>query len=249
MVHAMPDDFTQPSTESLARLILACAEDDPTLVRRSRARGRAMQKREDDTPTTQRAPLPSLALASHSSLSSTQQLEELVSLAVTSAQEAEYALQRTHAAGKRMRRGMWLFAGVSAVGMMAGVAGMIDYRFNAAVSSQAAETVRPAAVAIAERPEIVAPPVEASRPPPVQQAIDTNPPEMAVAEPTVTAASVPVRQTPLVPPLNTLRSTNYPQPWPTSPRPIRSIPVVQHNQVVLPGFVIALQRNIGALFR
>jgi hypothetical protein len=113
------EDHSRLPTEKIARLLMECAKQDPALVGRPRpvAAARQAALRQDTAMAYSRSNLPAGAMGIHL------QLEELASVVVESAEQAEEALRLARATARSARRGMVVFAGIGALGILVGVAG------------------------------------------------------------------------------------------------------------------------------
>jgi hypothetical protein len=250
MVDAMPDDLARPPPEALARMMLECARGDPTLVQRTRGRDRNPQTRSGELPAAQQEPLLSLASGSHAEPATEQHLEDLVSIAVSSAQEADHALQLAQAASRKANRRMWAFAGVGALGMMTGIAGIVDNHLNTAVDQKLTE-ISSEVQALDEQQHQTSNRLAyvASQVADGQEAA-ASAQQTTVAEAATPATSVQPTQPYLVSPVDTPQYTNYySSPQQTNLPPTRRTWTTHHRQAVVPNFVVVIQRNIRGLFR
>lgn len=132
MVQMTPGGNSQHSADELARLLTDAALADPRLLQHPRmfpARelcGQSTGLRtvgHDRSRSTQiqSAPLPSRA-------DTDEYLEQLVSIAVSSAQRAEDALQSVGKSGRINRRTITAAAGIGALGVLVGIIGIADKR-------------------------------------------------------------------------------------------------------------------------
>jgi hypothetical protein len=115
------DDFSQFPVESIARFLTVCGNEDPTLLRRSREvpAGVDFEQLHSRLPPPLRSscsPLPPSGGTSDQSV----YLEELVSIALNSARQAEDALQRIHAASASARQRKFAISAVGAIGLLGG---------------------------------------------------------------------------------------------------------------------------------
>ncbi len=216
--------------------MLAEAEAQPALISRSATPAVAPKGRVAES-------FPAMALLSDPALDIRQYLEDLVSIAITSAQQAEDVSSQAREASRKTRRGMALVASFGALGLAVGVAGFAASRSsNVRLSEireevgvlqdmqrQAHDQLADIAARTADQPETV----EAAR----QASIA---PAAVVAQP-LPPPMPPVRQQPLV---------RYSEPWPDSRPQQRRAPVGHSNSaVVVPQFVADIQRNLRAIFR
>src|SRR5262245_14668737 len=116
MTDPTPEEQPKSPVERMAARLLAEAEAQPGLIRRG-----GSMKRWDD-------PFPAMALLSDPTTDVRRYLEDLVSIAVTSAQQAEEVSAEAREASRKARRGMLVVAGFGALGILVGVAGFAASR-------------------------------------------------------------------------------------------------------------------------
>src|SRR3974390_2393536 len=104
----------------MARRLLAEAEAQPALI------GRTTPLKLTKKPVAE--PFPALALLSDPTLNVKQYLEDIVSIAVNSAQQAEEISLQAEAASRKARRSMVLVGTFGALGLMVGIAGFAASR-------------------------------------------------------------------------------------------------------------------------
>ena len=127
MVDTTPDDSSGPPVERLARSLLACARDQPSLLVRSRAAADgALPGLIEALPQlhVRRAgwlPGPLGGPADRSPY-----LEELVSISIATARQAEDAARHASAACAMARRGRFVWAGFGVLGIVIGISGVVD---------------------------------------------------------------------------------------------------------------------------
>ncbi len=109
------------SAARLAQRLLADAEACPDLIRRSETPPRL-------TKASRNEQFPPMALLSDPTLNTRQYLEDLVRIAVSSAERADDVSSQARTAGKKARRGMALVTCVGALGLMVGLAGFTASR-------------------------------------------------------------------------------------------------------------------------
>jgi hypothetical protein len=132
MVQMSPEEPPQQPVDELARLLMDAARADPTLLNRVQAfRQRGLGEHSAGLPATVRArqcatQIPSAPLVARSDTD--EYLEQLVSLAVSSAQRAEDALRSVGGNNRVSRRMMAAAAGIGAVGVLIGIIGVADGR-------------------------------------------------------------------------------------------------------------------------
>jgi len=125
MIRATPEDFVRPAADALAQIMLQCASDDPSLVRRSRGHGKSAQIQAKLLPAVQRETGSPFTLLSNSDRATRQYLEDLASIAGASAERADDVLLQ---ARRRANRAVWAFASVAAVRVVVGAAGVVSSR-------------------------------------------------------------------------------------------------------------------------
>jgi hypothetical protein len=150
-------DPSQMPVEQLAQLLLHLAREDAALPRRTPANDDAEHARYIDDmfnriealpelrrdskpirlePHVSSRPVPAAAVASN------EDLEELVAIALTSAQDAEDVSREAKEASRKARRGMFVAVGLAIVGVAAAGATVVAVRQSAADSQQMAEIAR-----------------------------------------------------------------------------------------------------------
>lgn len=135
-----PDDESQVPVEHLAQLLVQHARQDTRLAQRTAANDDAMHSRIQELPAMQREWAPSLQLPPRfgtADSASMEALEELVSSALTSAQDAEALSQEAYDASRRTRRGMMAGLALATVGIVVAVAGVIGGHLVGAQDSTA----------------------------------------------------------------------------------------------------------------
>lgn len=109
MADTSADEFSQFPVESIARFLSVCGNEDQNLLRRSKAPSGA-----EPPPARRRM---TASATQHQSY-----LEELVSIAITSARQAEDAARQVHAASTSVRRRMFAISAFGTVGLLVGLA-------------------------------------------------------------------------------------------------------------------------------
>ncbi len=234
----LPEDPAAPSIGRLARRLLAEAEAQPALIGRTEVRPRLTDTKAEDQP------FQAMALLSDPAVDIRQYLEDLVSIAVDSAQHADGVSLQVQEAKRRVRRGMAIVAGFGALGLAVGVAGFAASRSSNIRLSEVRQQVgllqdmqrqaqdelssilaRTGDVEQRETAVEVAHPASTV---PAAVATQTLPPEPSVVQP---------------------QPRNY-VPWPDSRPPVRHGPQVRSGTtVVVPQFVANIQRGLRAIFR
>lgn len=135
MAESSQDEFSQFPVESIARFLSVCAGEDPTLVRRSRVPPAvaALDRINMRLPPPLRSSGPPPPPAGDTCDESAY-LEELVSIAVASARQAEDAARQVRAAGAAARRRMFAISAFGAIGIVTGIAGIVGARFGPDIS-------------------------------------------------------------------------------------------------------------------
>jgi outer membrane murein-binding lipoprotein Lpp len=139
MIRAKPDDFVRLPADALAQIMLQCASDDPTLVKRSRSPAKSVQVHTKLPPDAQQESGSPLALLSNSDRATKQYLEDLVSIAVASAERADDVLNQANATRRKANRAVWAFASVAAVGVVVGSVGIVSSRSGNATDGKLTE--------------------------------------------------------------------------------------------------------------
>jgi hypothetical protein len=112
----------------VAQLTLDAATEDSSLVMRERGGGRGAPVDRHAIPESLEKPRLSLALESRADLAARRHLEDLVSIAVASVQQADDAVQQARRASTRARRGVWGFTCIGTLVVIGGIAGIADHR-------------------------------------------------------------------------------------------------------------------------
>ena len=107
--------------EQLARRLLAAAEATPALIGRAKTAPAVANPRVAES-------FAAMALLSDPALDVRQYLEDLVTIAVNSAQQAEDLAVQAREASRKARRGMAVVASIGALGLVVGVAGFAASR-------------------------------------------------------------------------------------------------------------------------
>ena len=238
----LPEDRPGLPVDRLARRLLAEAAASPALVSRTGAPAKLTPK-----PPADR--FPTMALLSDPALDIQQYLEDLVSIAVKSAQQAEDVSLQAQDASKRARRGMAVVAGLGAVGLLVGAAG-----FAASRSSN---------IRLSELRDQVGTLQDMQRDAQQQlgdiatRAAATEQRDAEDATPRSSIAPAAVVAQPLSPPTPATQRTPryYSEPWPDSrsqPRQgaaVQVAPVGHRQAVVVPQFFADISHNLRAIFR
>jgi hypothetical protein len=176
-------------------------------------------------------------------------LEELLTLAVNSAQQAELVSLQTQRAGKHAKCAMGVVTCLAVLGVMVGVAGFAASRSSNFMLAQVRDEVtvlkemqrrtheQIAQIAASATDQRTAASVAAPAGDPLAQAYQPLP---------VTPAPTPAVWQPAVP-----KSTPWPDSVPYSAPPQRRPVATGHpgHPVVVPHFVTVIQRNVRAMFR
>ena len=111
-----PEKPDRRPVQHLARQMLAEVEACPSLAFRSENLSGATKRRSS-------GPFPAMALLSDPALDIRQYLEDLVTIAVGSAQQTENMLVEVHKINRKARQRIAVFASFGALGLMVGIAG------------------------------------------------------------------------------------------------------------------------------
>jgi hypothetical protein len=189
-----PGEPPQADIGMLAQFMLDAAREDASLVTRAHGGGRDAPVYRHAIPASREEPHLSLALETRPDLAARQQLEDLVSIAVASAQQADNALRQARQASTRARRGIWGFTCISALLVVVGIAGIADHRPYdrsdrelAPKASDDLSVAEPQRHASGQPSEIEARAVPAARTGPVQHLSSTAP----ILNPAVEEVSTP----------------------------------------------------------
>jgi hypothetical protein len=111
MVEPTPDDFSRSSVGPLARFLLISAREDSSLLRRT-APAKFASESARLTPLPRREPFWRESAPARESY-----LEDLVSIAITSARQADDASRQARASMAKSRRGVYAFAALGILGV------------------------------------------------------------------------------------------------------------------------------------
>ena len=111
----------------LARLMLDAVAEDASLITRSHSGGRDASVHRHAILASREEPHLPLALESRVDPAARQHLEDLVSIAVASAQQAEDAVQRAHQSSTWATRGIWGATCIGALLFLGGIAGITGH--------------------------------------------------------------------------------------------------------------------------
>jgi hypothetical protein len=216
----------------MARRLLAEAEAQPALI------GRTTPLKLTKKPVAE--PFPALALLSDPTLNVKQYLEDLVSIAVNSAQQAEEISLQAEAASRKARRSMVLVGTFGALGLMVGIAGFAASRSANIRLAEVRDEVSGLQDLQHQAQDQLAD--IAARTAEQREALEVTP------QPRVSPAAVVSSPWPSSP----QQAAHYASdPWPDS-RPIsRRVPVAvpRSRPVVVPQFFADIQRSFRAIFR
>jgi hypothetical protein len=216
MIDPMHGDPNESSLERMARHLMEAARQEPSLLGRRHAIMRHQ-------PTEMRSEIRPFDLSHFGSVGRfdvVQQVEELTSIAITSAQEAEATFQQARETIRAARRGMAVFGTLGVLGILMGAAAIADnhLRWDAPVAlAQADPAPDPATTPPPSLPVTYVPP------------LPTPPPASA---PAAAPAPAPAHHPPLT----------DAAPW-TSER----VAVVAPRAAPVPQFVVALRRGIHSI--
>lgn len=127
----------------LAQLMLDAASEDASLITRSHGGGRDALVHGHAIPASREEPHLPLVLEPRVDLAARQHLEDLVSIAVASAQQADDAVERALQSSARARRGIWGAGCIGALLFLVGIAGITDnlpyYRSDRELAAKASD--------------------------------------------------------------------------------------------------------------
>lgn len=121
MTRSEPDDFAGPPVDAVAQIILQDALDDPGLVKRTRGAGKGIRAADASLLPLRQQSAPALCLLSNSDLANKRYMEDLVSIAIASAERADSALLKANATHARTMRAVLAIGSVAVAGIAAGV--------------------------------------------------------------------------------------------------------------------------------
>jgi hypothetical protein len=216
----------------MAQRLLADAQASPALISRSDP------AREVEPP---RAAFPAMSLLSDPTLDVRHYLEELVTIAVNSAQRVEDVSSQACEASRKARRGMVAVGCLGALGLIVGVGGFAASRgANVRLSEVRKELGALQEMQREAQYQLAGITLRQS-----DQRVDVKPADPANVTPqAVVAPPAPVVAPPVFQP--PIRAS---EPWPDSRKPV-SRPVAVHSRpAVVPRFFADIQRNLRTLFR
>lgn len=242
MANITPRDFSPP-VERIAQCLLESARACPELIRRTWDSVSVPAELELRLPKPELAPFPKMALLSDPALDIRQYLEDLVSIAVSSAQQAEDVSLRASEVSRKARRGMITLACCGALGVAVGLAGFATaYAVNGHLAQVREEVsaLKDMQRQAHDQPGEIATPASAQR----FESQTTRRAEAAPSQAAPAPVSAPIQ-------LVWKSPVSASQPWPDSRPPIlrRAAPPARTHEVVVPRFIANLQQNIRALFR
>jgi hypothetical protein len=140
MTRDEPDGFVRPEVDALAHILLQYARDDISLVRRTRRPAKSVRLTETQPQAVLQHDAPALTLLSpNTDPASRQYLEDLVSIAVASAERADSVLLEAHATRAKAVRAICTFSSIAAAGMALGVFGMVGFHSGRATDQKLVE--------------------------------------------------------------------------------------------------------------
>jgi len=268
MVHTTNGDFPRSSSEDIARRLLETARQDPSLLGRAHV---LMPKPAEDRFLGLSAPsnvlsndLLPISLLATEQQGISQQIEDLVSIAVASAQQAEDAVRQANEATGVARRSMKIFACLGLLGMLVGAGAIADHHLfgpGGAMLAAAEATTSPVRPSIdplqagnlqtaGDQPApVIAPPpapVEPTETPPTTPSMPASEQTALAPLPAQPVSVRPVART--IVPVYHPPSASHSAPWPPA-RPTRNYRTVTNTRVAYPPFFVALRRDVAALFR
>src|SRR5690348_12801035 len=110
MTGSEPDDFVRPPVDAIAQVILQDALDDLSLVRRTRVSANLLRVNKAGPPAERHHDGLPLALAADTDIDHKRYLEDLVSIALSSAERADNFLMQANATRARAMRIAGVFA-------------------------------------------------------------------------------------------------------------------------------------------
>lgn len=125
MTRSEPDDFVRPPVDLIAQVILQDALDDLSLVKRTRGSANLLRINKAQPPAVRQQDGSALTLAADNDINNKQYLEDLLSIAMSSAERADTLLMQANATHAKTMRAAGIFAAIATVGVAVGVIGMI----------------------------------------------------------------------------------------------------------------------------
>ena len=263
MAETMPDDSSGAPVERLARSLMACASMQPSLLVRSRtAADGALPGLIEDWPRLFARPVGLLSAPVPRPSDRNPYLEELVAIAISTARQAEDAARRASEACVLARRERFGWIGFGVLGIVIGIAGVVDAHWIPGMNHGQAEMVSETRLPDEPKGTVGAPPGPSTATPsaaiPAQQAAGRSPvnvPAATVAPPPLPAAvTIAVRPTWSI--ASAEAQPRYDSaPFYTPPRPkyrahrTHRVNAAPRPPVVLARFLANLRRDVHAIFR
>ena len=230
MIDPTHGDPNESSVEQMARHLMEAARQEPSLL----GRRHAIMRHQPIEMRSEIQPFDLSYIDSVGRVDVLQQVEELTSIAITSAQEAEATFQQACETIRAARRGMAVFGTLGVLGILMGAAAIADnhLRWDAPMALAQADpapaptTTPPPSLPVTYVPPLPTPPASA--------------PTAAPAAPAPSPAPAPAPK-PFVPPAYHPPLTDA-APW-TSER----VAVVARRTAPVPQFVVALRRGINSI--
>lgn len=215
----------ESSVERMARQLMEAARQEPSLLGRRHA---IMRHQPAVTQAFDLANLGSANLGSVEHFDVVQQVEELTSIAIASAQQAEATFEHACQTVRAVRRGMAVFGTLGVLGILMGAAAIADNHLRWDVPMAQAQT-------------------DPSPPPPVTR---TLPPLPATYVPPLpvppTSTSAPVAA-PAPAPKRFVPPAYHPPQTDAAPWPSERVAVVGRRAAAVPPFFVALRRGINSI--
>jgi len=218
-------------------------------------------------------------LLSTSDQATKQHLEDLVSIAVASAERADNVLQEANVTRQRATRAIWACGSIAVVGIILAAAGVVSSRPDTLADSrvtQIAGEVR----ALGEKQQLASHQLAdirsqvadermaaASTLPATEQTTTSARSDAAGSEAATAPQAVAVPPSPplVTAPVSPVQHATYSSPWPQYTRPVQSTAYssswpqypqsvqptwsARRRQVTVPRFVVVIQQNLRSLFR
>ena len=226
MIDPTHGDPNESSVERMARHLMEAARQEPSLL----GRRHAIMRHQPTEVRSETQAFDLSYLGGVGRVDVLQQIEELTSIAIASAQEAEATFQQACDTVRAARRGMAVVGTLGVLGILLGAAAIADNHLRGGDA--------PMTVAQADPP-----PAPVTKPPPslpvtYVPSLPTPPASVPVAAPAPAPAPAPK---PFVPPAYHPPQTDV-APW-TSER----VAVVVPRPAPVPQFVVALRRGINSI--
>jgi hypothetical protein len=239
--HILSEDIPGLPAGQMAQWLLADAQACPALIGRSGPASAVIKAEAGGSEPTPRAVFPAMALLSDPTLDIRRYLEELITIAVNSAQRVEDVSLQACEGSRKARRGMVAVGCLGALGLIVGIGGFAASRgANVRLSEVRKELGALQEMQRQAQYQLAGIALRQS-----DQQADVKAADLAnVTREAATPLPAPALAPPAFQP-----SVRASEPWPDSRKPVPRPAAVHSRPVVVPQFFADIQRNLRTLFR